>query len=605
LQAIMTTVPSGALRRLLCAALGAAMAVIAAGGAAEAAWRFDSARFHASAHGQLACEDCHAAVSGQALHPDPARVARDTPGALDPQACTGCHASVREELERQRHGGQSIADPQRYADCRGCHDPHAAASAESRAGGYDPGRPVWGQCGVCHADEQSLPPVSGEDESCLGCHRLTATDDPQAAARDALLCGTCHGKTGTPQQAFTGRIVPLMDEGIERRTPHATTACTACHIRAAEYGHGRQQTRSCRACHAPHDESVAHDAHLSVGCAACHLEGGVPIRETAAQRVEWSPRRDLAAPLTAHTMVDFTDQTGCRRCHFSGNPLGAAAAVLPAKGILCLPCHAATLSVGNLASGISLVVVAGALVFGGLALIGARRRPAATPRVDRTAAFAGAGEHRHEYSGWPGALATALLDVFLQRRLYRRSVRRWLIHGLIFYPIALRAAWGVLALGASLWAPGWPPTAFLLDKNQPAAEFFFDATGVLLLGGVALSAWRGRRDAPRTAITGLPVRDIPALAGLAAIGVLGFVLEGLRMAMTGNGSAAAFVGYPLAAAVAGAPGLTDVYGVLWYAHAVAVAALAAYLPFSRLKHIILSPVVLTMNAFDRGHGTRQ
>lgn len=206
-------------------------------------------------------------------------------------------------------------------------------------------------------------------------------------------------------------------------------------------------------------------------------------------------------------------------------------------------------------------------------------------------------------SGLAAAVKAVFLDVLLQRRLFRRSPKRWLVHGLLFYPMLLRTLWGVLALLASLAAPGWPPTWVLLDKNHPAAEAVFDATGLMLLAGVALLIRRGRREAREGLAESLPAQDTPALVGIAFVVVIGFVLEGLRMAMTGAGSPAAFVGFALAALFSGAAWPTEAYGYVWYAHAVAVGALVAYLPFSRLKHMILSPVVIALNALERGHRT--
>ena len=46
----------------------------------------------------------------------------------------------------------------------------------------------------------------------------------------------------------------------------------------------------------------------------------------------------------------------CGKCHFKGNQVGAASMVLPAKSILCLPCHAATLSVGDTTTILALII---------------------------------------------------------------------------------------------------------------------------------------------------------------------------------------------------------------------------------------------------------
>ena len=85
--------------------------------------------------------------------------------------------------------------------------------------------------------------------------------------------------------------------------------------------------------------------------------------------------------------------------------------------------------------------------------------------------------------------------------------------------------------------------------------------------------------------------------------MVGFVLEGMRIAMTGaTGSAAyAFVGFGLSTLFSHPEALSDVYGYGWYVHAALTGAFIVYLPFSRLLHIIMSPVVLALNAVTRHH----
>jgi len=41
---------------------------------------------------------------------------------------------------------------------------------------------------------------------------------------------------------------------------------------------------------------------------------------------------------------------------------------------------------------------------------------------------------------------------------------------------------------------------------------------------------------------------------------------------------------------------------MWYIHAALTAAFIAYIPFSRLLHMILAPVVISMNAVSPAHG---
>jgi hypothetical protein len=78
----------------------------------------------------------------------------------------------------------------------------------------------------------------------------------------------------------------------------------------------------------------------------------------------------------------------------------------------------------------------------------------------------------------------------------------------------------------------------------------------------------------------------------------GFALEGIRIAMNGYpaGSSYAFVGDAVSRFFYGVAGLEDIYGPVWYLHAVLTGAFAAYLPFSRMFHIVLAPALLALNA---------
>ena len=89
---------------------------------------------------------------------------------------------------------------------------------------------------------------------------------------------------------------------------------------------------------------------------------------------------------------------------------------------------------------------------------------------------------------------------------------------------------------------------------------------------------------------------MPAL--LVLIVLVGFVLEGLRIAMTGwpEGAGWAFFGYGVSLPLKGMSGLTDTQGYVWYAHAILVGAFMALIPFTHMSHIITAPIVLIINA---------
>jgi nitrate reductase gamma subunit len=190
-----------------------------------------------------------------------------------------------------------------------------------------------------------------------------------------------------------------------------------------------------------------------------------------------------------------------------------------------------------------------------------------------------------------------ILDGLLQRRLFRQARARWVIHGLIFLPFVFRFAWGLAGLVASLCLPDWPGTWVLLDKNHPATAFFFDFTGVMVVLGILCAVVRRMRGSPEEALAGMPRPDRAANGLLAGIVLVGFVLEGMRIAMTGSPSGAefAFVGYALSRLLTGID-LTGLYGYVWYGHAILTGAFVAYLPFSRMIHMITVPIALALNA---------
>ena len=271
--------------------------------------------------------------------------------------------------------------------------------------------------------------------------------------------------------------------------------------------------------------------------------------------------------------------------------------ILPAKSILCMPCHVATFSVGDKTTLVSLfifivgMVGLGAVWFSGSIDKGAHR-PGEKSKVKTRSA--------------PGALfpdkffrlLNALIaDVLFLQRLFRLSPARWIIHALIFFPFLFRFAFGLTALVLSIFLPDWPVTVAMLDKNHAMRAFLFDLTGLMILAGTAAAIIRSRNEQiVNIASLPEPSRGMPALLGL--IVLVGFVLEGLRIAMTGwpDGAGWAFFGYGVSLLLKGMSGLTDTYGYMWYTHAILVGAFMALIPFTRMSHIITAPIALIINA---------
>jgi hypothetical protein len=367
---------------------------------------------------------------------------------------------------------------------------------------------------------------------------------------------------------------------------HSDIQCLACHPQAAEEAHEELLLPpvDCRQCHAPHDEKVAHDAHTRVACKACHQKDGVAIVDPGTGQVVFSGEALPGRNLSPHQMVAREGDASCRSCHFKGNHLGAAAMVLPAKSILCLPCHAATFSIGDRTTIFTLLVFT--MGMGGLVAVW----------------FSGGRPKRsaHRLPGGFSPFVVAFVDdVLFIKKLYRLSPARWVIHALIYYPILMRLTFGMIALGLSLMLPDMDLTRSLQDKNHLIRALFFDLTGLMIITGVCAALIRPEKD-PRT-LSDLPApgRGMTMLLGL--IVLVGFILEGLRIAMTGwpLGAHYALIGYGVSLMVQGMTGVTDIYGYVWYAHAILTGVFVAMIPFTRMIHMLTTPLVLMAEVRSR------
>ncbi len=575
---------------------------------AKASWLIDAGKFHMSAHMDNSCRDCHESIADLALHPNPAHVNKKLADFFTVDKCQSCHDDVLGNLDNGLHGAKRVTDPKKYFRCIQCHNPHYQPGLGDNRTGVDPAKPGHGQCGACHKERQALPAFSPQDEACMTCHRLVDSEDPDKEKKITHLCLHCHAQKGIPAQEMTGKLVPLINVKEYDETPHAGMACTVCHPQAPAFSHEAQKPGDCRQCHLPHDEKVTCDAHMGVACEACHLKGIEPVRDSESKIVLWDRVRKTGEASEIHRMVHTKEESACLRCHFKGNRVGAVNMILPAKGILCMPCHAATFSVGDTTTIIALIVfLAGLILTLSAWLTGSLPGQSTANPFYKFLAILWSSVRAVFSSKILLVVKAVFLDVLLQRRLFRQSRTRWLIHSLIFLPFVFRFSWGIAALVSSLWKPEWESVWVMLDKNHPATAFLFDLTGAMVFVGVALAFLRGTRKRSNQ-MEGVPGQDHLALGLIAGIVVIGFILEGMRIAMTGfpDGSSYAIAGYGIGMLFSNTSGLPEVYGYIWYVHAVLTGAFFAYLPFSRLLHIILAPVVLALNAVaGHGHGSKK
>jgi nitrate reductase gamma subunit len=559
-----------------------------------ASWLIDEERYHVSAHGKNSCQDCHADITDKFVHPDPNDVNKTLRELYRLEQCTSCHLNILEDLKRGTHGGESIADEKEFNFCIGCHDPHYQLLKQDSATNLDLAQPIEKKCSLCHDLQESLPEFSYKDEQCMHCHRSTGPEDPEESSHISNLCFHCHAKDSAAQDS-TGLV--RINVAAYSTNVHADISCTICHIHALEFQHKNQLLGDCRQCHLPHDEKIAHDAHIRVSCGACHLNNVSPVKDSGSGQIQWQINRGPDEISNVHSLTRDNHDKFCRRCHFNGNTVGAVTMLLPAKSVICMPCHASTISAGDAISLAALIVFGlGILSIGSIWITGSRAEIPDTGTGNkffrmiqsiRSAIFSG-----RIFS----VIKILILDGIFQRRLYRISRSRWLMHALIFFPFLFRFCWGLVALVASIGLPSWQGTWIMLDKNHPLPAFLFDLTGVLFLFGVALIFFRKYVLGFGDKLKGLPRADWLAYSLIGGIMIIGFVVEAMRIAMTGtpDGSQYAFIGFAISRLFAGVD-LTGFYGYIWYLHAIFTGAFLAYLPFSRMFHIFMAPVSLAIN----------
>ncbi len=562
-------------------------------------WFVDVLKYHVSAHGQVSCQDCHADIIQRLTHPNPADVVRKRADFFNSATCFNCHDgdAIKTNLAKGLHGGKPVERARNYSDCISCHDPHYQRHLSKKsvstldAAAKDPEL-----CGKCHERKEALPSAAGEDARCLECHQSVDSRDSEKAKKIATFCLGCHGTKVTI--AGAPAKVPLIDTTKHISGGHNRLDCMTCHLGAATFEHHQQVSVNCRQCHTPHHEATIHDAHAVVACQACHLSEIKPKRDTGTGKVVWAKTSRMKGAGQLNIVRPDPSRDFCQRCHYAGNTVAAAAMILPAKGIICMPCHASTFSAKDTSSVLAL------LGFGlGMCVVASVWLSAASSLRPRGEA----GVIRRQLESTSGirfvpVLRSLFLDVLLQRRLFVRSRSRWLIHGLIFWPFVLRCCWGFVALAGSLALPTHDWVWNMLNKNDPLTAFVFDFTGVMIIAGIVLAVFR-KRVTGEAAINGLPDHDWWAIGLLGAIVIVGFVLEGARIALTvpAGGAHFAFVGWALSFLWRGTHGLSEIYGYIWYLHAFLTGAFLVYLPFSRLFHIIIAPLVTVLNALDSSH----
>ena len=568
-------------------------------------WFIDMTQYTDSAHGKLHCVQCHDSVEKQDEHPSPGNVTKSADAFFQIKQCAGsdCHDNTLKDLDTETHGRIKFKNRHKYQFCIDCHDPHLVKNTQKAE---DRLSKISGREACLYEDGELSNPSAKclKDEDCLVCHRQVTDNAELAVVREANLCFKCHNLDSDIHRSTEKINIPPIKAGQYRKTAHAGIRCTECHTKSASFEH-QKKTVPCADCHVPHDEGMIHDSHSTVTCQACHLPGNVTTEKILEERIIWEKeRRPKRALVTIHDLVTTEIDDNCTRCHIGGNSIGAASMVLPAKSVICMACHTSTFSIGDPITLITLLVFI--LVMAGLISVwmtGERhpRHPVGLWAKLKTIVWTILGVIFSQQI--IRIFKAILLDAVLQRKLFGQSKFRWLSHSLILYGFLLRLAWGLIALMSTLLISEWQPAWSMVNKNHPLTAFLFDATGIMIVLGVIMILIRKFHHRKKK-WPGLPRQEWLSLSLIGSIVIVGYLLEGMRIAMTieSVGEQYAFIGYAMSRIFYNIAGLTDIYGYIWYLHAILTGVFVVWLPFSRMFHIVMAPIAIAINAVWHQHG---
>jgi cytochrome b subunit of formate dehydrogenase len=443
--------------------------------------------------------------------------------------------------------------------------------------------------------------MEAEKKLCWRCHRQPNLNSNEGVTASILLCMDCHGKKDV-EKKVDGKPVSLYIDGKDYgKTVHRRIACVRCHDGIATSPH-RTSKIECASCHGYHGEGKAHDPHRSVNCEACHHESKEVMKEPTTRRIVlMTVKEGVPLKMTSHRLADFRNNKACEKCHFTENKLGAPPRVLPAKSLICIECHSASISLNDPISIISFV-----LFLGGIAIILSLwfKGTLGDPSYSTHEKISYLAEKL-----WQVVFSRKILtllkvfvvDVLLLKGILKESLSRWTIHSFIYLPFFLRFFIGLILLILSKCFPMSPNIALLLDKNYPPIAFTYDLLGLCVIVGVAGATMRRLQKTFQNRPSA--GQDMVVLALLGAILITGFIVEGLRILLTAIPPSVAlpsFIGYPLSLFLGLFPVRWEwVYPYGWYVHAILTGLFIIYLPFSKMFHILVSPMVLFMNSVTK------
>lgn len=202
--------------------------------------------------------------------------ARRPPAGLQCEACHGPMGDhgrqiLPNDVEREpmlNYGRRGNAKPSlQNGLCLQCHRSYERSRWTGSA--HEQADLACADCHVIHAEVDTVRTMSGQNETCWGCHRDVAADALKRSAhplRDGqLVCRDCHDPHGTDSDKLNVRAT-------------ASETCLTCHteLRGPVLWEHPPVVEDCMLCHSPHGSNqpsllVRRPPQL---CQACHSSPG-------------------------------------------------------------------------------------------------------------------------------------------------------------------------------------------------------------------------------------------------------------------------------------------------------------------------------------------
>ncbi|WP_457553914.1 respiratory nitrate reductase subunit gamma [Desulfobacula sp.] len=439
---------------------------------------------------------------------------------------------------------------------------------------------------------------------CLDCHRTPNINTNEGVIASQTFCYDCHSKADTKKRMGEVDIsLQIARDTFNKNQPdHRFIACINCHTDVARSPHKTSKGVTCLKCHTPHSEGTANGPHLRVSCQACHFKSEFVMLDPKDHQVKLSHTNYDGVPisLSEHTLLDTTDQKTCRKCHFKKNLVGAPAAVLPSKSLLCMMCHNSPLSMGHPIFGLAgLMFIIGIFIMMAFWFKGSvkgeetslHRKIGLSSESVWNTIFS-----KHFFS----LIKIFILDILFQRRILKESVSRWSMHSLIFTAILLRFGLSLFTAIGFYFNPEGSWMTALIDKNHWFTAFANDLLGLFILFGIVWAVVKRFIVKPDYVVS--EYQDNITLILIGSLVLLGFFLEGARILVTGIPSdmaAYSFVGYMVSKIFSFfAFDWASIYPFMWYAHGVVAAVFIAWLPFGKMRHMFNTPLTYFIEAVD-------